>query len=333
MARQPSGLNDVTTTEELHHLLDSLIHKLLRGINDPGKYVDVAREHIEVVCSNVVNKLMDEPMMLELECPIAIVGDVHGQFIDLLRIFDRIGLPSEQKYLCLGDYVDRGPQSVEITTLLLAYKLRYPHNIFLLRGNHECERMCKSYGFEREIIQRYNDPSVLNNFTFVFNHMPIAAIIEKKLFCTHGGISKVLLQPDVTDLRAAVNEIRRPVDVPSIGLMCDLLWSDPMPASNPPPSGWETSPRGCSYRFGYDVMNAFLVKYGIKNIIRAHQYFHDGAKVINNKLVSIFSAPNYMNMFGNRGVAAKLEKYEDGFKTKVEFFDPANIEYAIPFMV
>ncbi|KAL5108554.1 Serine/threonine-protein phosphatase PP1 [Taenia crassiceps] len=99
MARQPSGLNDVTTTEELHHLLDSLIHKLLRGINDPGKYVDVAREHIEVVCSNVVNKLMDEPMMLELECPIAIVGDVHGQFIDLLRIFDRIGLPSNAMLL------------------------------------------------------------------------------------------------------------------------------------------------------------------------------------------------------------------------------------------
>ncbi|KAL5962898.1 Serine/threonine-protein phosphatase beta isoform [Taenia solium] len=137
MASQPPSLSDVIHTEQLDRLLNSPIHKLLRAIDDSGKYVDVEREHMEVVCSSVLT--------------------------DLLKIFNRIGLHSELKHLCLGDYADRGPQSVEITTLLLAYKLRYPHNIYLLRDNHECARMCKTHGFEREITQRYNDPNALNN--------------------------------------------------------------------------------------------------------------------------------------------------------------------------
>ncbi|KAH9284971.1 Serine/threonine-protein phosphatase PP1-2 [Echinococcus granulosus] len=333
MANESQGPSSATPMEELNTLLDSLIDQLVKGLEDPGNYVHVEREHIEVVCSSVVNKFLAEPMILDLHCPITIIGDVHGQFFDLLRIFNRMGLPSEQQYLCLGDYVDRGPQSVELTTLLFAYKLKYPQNIYLLRGNHECERMCKRFGFQREITQRYNDPKVLDNFTFAFNHMPIAAIIDQKIFCTHGGISKDLLETDVTDLRAAINGIPRPIDVPYSGLMCDLLWSDPMPESSPPPVGWERSPRGCSYRFGYDVMDAFLSKYNIMNIIRAHQVFQDGAKVFNKKLVSIFSAPNYMNRLGNKGVAATLKKQGEGFHTLVEFFEPANIEYMIPFMV
>lgn len=93
--------------------------------------------------------------------------------------------------------------------------------------------MCRIYGFEKEITQRYNDSNALTNFINVFNHMPIAAIIEQELFRTRGGISKVLLEPDATDLRVAISEIRRPVDVPSNGLMCSLLWSDPIPTSDP----------------------------------------------------------------------------------------------------
>ncbi|KAL5108860.1 Serine/threonine-protein phosphatase PP1-2 [Taenia crassiceps] len=271
-------------------------------------------------------------MILDLQCPINVVGDVHGQFIDLLRIFHRTGFPSEERYLCLGDYVDRGPQSVETVTLLFAYKLKYPHNIYLLRGNHECERMCKWKGFESEIMLRYDERRILNNFVVAFNYMPIAAIIEQSIFCTHGGISRVLMEPDVTDLRAAINAITRPVDVPTCGLMCDLLWSDPIPRSDPEPLGWQRSPRGSTFRFGHDVMDAFLYKYGMENIIRGHQFFMEGYKVINDKLISIFSAPNYVNESGNKGAIAIVTKPDE--KCDVDFvtFEPLNIEYSIPFM-
>ncbi|KAL5108744.1 Serine/threonine-protein phosphatase PP1-2 [Taenia crassiceps] len=239
MAKQPHNSPDAIPADELDNLLDSLIARLRGGIDNPGSYVDVDREHIEVVCSSVVDRFRDEPMILDLQCPINVVGDVHGQFIDLLRIFHRTGFPSEERYLCLGDYVDRGPQSVETVTLLFAYKLKYPHNIYLLRGNHECERMCQNNGFKREIMLRYNDRRLLDNFTFAFNYMPIAAVIEQAMFCAHAGISRVLMEPDVTDLRAAINAITRPVDVPTCGLMCDLLWSDPIPWSESDPFGWQ----------------------------------------------------------------------------------------------
>ena len=138
MANQPQGPNDVIPADNLDDLLDPLIAMLLNGWNNAGNYVDVEREHIEVVCSSVANVFNNEPMVLDLQCPINVVGDVHGQFIDLLRIFHRIGFPPEKRHLCLGDYVDRGPQSVEVATLLFAYKLKkYPYNIYLLRSYHE----------------------------------------------------------------------------------------------------------------------------------------------------------------------------------------------------
>ncbi|VDK41119.1 unnamed protein product [Taenia asiatica] len=311
--------------DNLDDLLDTLIIRLRGGRNNPGYYVDVEREHIEVVCSSVANVFYNEPMVLELQCPINVVGDVHGQFLDLLRIFQRTGFPPEEQYLCLGDYVDRGPQSVEVAILLFAYKLKYPHNIYLLRGNHECERMCKQNGFEREIVERYNDHRVLYNFTFAFNHMPIAAIIEETVFCAHGGISKDLMEPDVTDLRTAINAIPRPVDVPSGGLMCDLLWSDPIPESDPSPFGWRPSSRRVSFQFGCDVTHEFLEKHEMKNIIRGHQYFPKGFSFIHDKIITIFSAPNYMNRWGNKGAIGIMRKEDGKCKIYMRTFKPRNL--------
>ncbi|VDK27209.1 unnamed protein product [Taenia asiatica] len=333
MANQPQGPNDVIPADNLDDLLDPLIAMLLNGWNNAGNYVDVEREHIEVVCSSVANVFNNEPMVLDLQCPINVVGDVHGQFIDLLRIFHRIGFPPEKRYLCLGDYVDRGPQSVEVATLLFAYKLKYPHNIYLLRGNHESERMCRYKGFEGEIIQRYNDRRVLSNFIDAFNYMPIAAIIEQSIFCTHGGISRDLMAFEVTDLRAEINRITRPVDVPTDGIMCELLWSDPIPETDPSPFGWQPSMRGSGFRFGYDVTHEFLDKYEMTDIIRAHQYMPTGFRVFHDRLMSIFSAPNYMNRRRNKGAIAIVTKRNEMCNIEGEIFEPLNIEYRIPFMV
>lgn len=146
---------------------------------------------------------------------------ISGQYPDLLTIFTKCGLPPATNYLFLGDYVDRAHRSIECIMLLLCLKLKFPGRIFLLRGNHETASLNRVYGFFDECKRRYT-VKLWRTFVDCFNCMPIAALVEDKIFCTHGGLS-----PSLTDF-ADINQIRRPLDVPPEGLMCDLLWSDPV---------------------------------------------------------------------------------------------------------
>jgi serine/threonine-protein phosphatase PP1 catalytic subunit len=156
-----------------------------------------------------------------LEAPINICGDFHGQFYDMLRVFELCGGgPPKQKYLIVGDYVDRGKNSIELVCLLMAYKIRYPGSIFLLRGNHECRDISRIYGFYDECKRRL-DLSVWRAFCTMFNYLPICALIDERILCMHGGLS-----PDLIECKD-IMRIKRPSEVPDKGLMCDLLWSDP----------------------------------------------------------------------------------------------------------
>jgi serine/threonine-protein phosphatase PP1 catalytic subunit len=121
-----------------------------------------------------------QPMMLELEAPLKICGDIHGQYHDLLRLFEICGFPPEANYLFLGDYVDRGKQSLETICLMLAYKIKFPENFFLLRGNHECASINRIYGFYDEIKRRYNI-KMWRRFTDCFNQLPVTALIDDKI--------------------------------------------------------------------------------------------------------------------------------------------------------
>ena len=131
---------------------------------------------------------MKQPIMLELEAPISILGDIHGQFPDLLKLFELGGFPPKENYLFLGDYVDRGKQSIETISLLMAYKIKYPENFFLLRGNHECSTINKLYGFFDECKRRYNN-KLWKLFGDCFNTLPVMAIIDDKIICMPGGLS------------------------------------------------------------------------------------------------------------------------------------------------
>ena len=131
-----------------------------------------------------------------------------------------VGFPGSSNFLFLGDYVDRGKQSLETICLLLAYKIKFPENFFLLRGNHECASINRIYGFYDECKRRYN-LKLWKTFTEVFNQLPVAALIEDRILCMHGGLS-----PDLTDINS-IKKILRPTDIPDSGMLCDLLWSDP----------------------------------------------------------------------------------------------------------
>ncbi|AQK91454.1 Serine/threonine-protein phosphatase [Zea mays] len=187
-------------------------------------------------------------------------GDIHGQFVDLLRLFDLGGYPPTSTYIFLGDYVDRGKQSLETICLLLAYKLKYPDNIYLLRGNHEDAKINRVYGFYDECKRRFN-VRLWKIFCDCFNCLPMAALIDDKILCMHGGLS-----PELTSLDQ-IKDIERPTEIPDYGLLCDLLWSDPSHDTE----GWGESDRGVSCTFGADKLVEFLEKNDLDLVCRAHQ--------------------------------------------------------------
>lgn len=263
-----------------------------------------------MVCLRSRDILMQQPMLLELTAPIRIVGDTHGQFSDMLRLFEYGGFPPESNYLFLGDYVDRGKQSLECAIMVLAYKIKYPENFFVLRGNHECEAINRIYGFYDECKRRYSI-KLWKQFTDVFNVMPVAAVVADKIFCVHGGLS-----PELTDLDQ-IKKIQRPTPIPDTGLMCDLIWSDP----DKDLDEWGPNDRGVSFTFGETIVGQFLHKHDLDLICRAHQVVEDGYEFFaHRQLVTLFSAPNYCGEFDN---AAAMMTVDESLMCSFQILKPA----------
>ncbi|XP_010259515.1 PREDICTED: serine/threonine-protein phosphatase PP1 [Nelumbo nucifera] len=277
-------------------VLDDIIRRLLEGRG--GKQVQLSEVEIRQLCVNARHVFISQPNLLQLHAPIKICGDIHGQYQDLLRLFDYGGFPPASTYLFLGDYVDRGKKSLETICLLLAYKLRYPDKIHLLRGNHEDAKINRIYGFYDECKRRFN-VRLWKIFTDCFNCLPVAALIDEKILCMHGGLS-----PELHNVNQ-INEISRPTEIPDNGLLCDLLWSDPDPRIE----GWSESDRGVSCTFGADRVVEFLEKNDIDLICRGHQVVEDGYEFFaKRKLVTIFSAPNYGGEFDNAGALLSVDE-------------------------
>ncbi len=270
--------------------VDNILERLLsvRG-NKPGKTVDLKEEEIKYLIDKSMIIFKEQKMLIELEAPLRVCGDIHGQYYDLLRIFEHCGFPGEFNYLFLGDYVDRGKQSLETICLLLAYKIKYPLKVHLLRGNHESSVTNRIYGFYDECKRRYN-VRLWRNFTELFNYLPVAALIDEKILCMHGGLS-----PDLRNL-SSISEISRPTEIPDSGLLCDLLWSDP----DKEVLDFDENDRGVSVVFGEKIVQEFNRKNDLDLIIRAHQVVDDGYEFFaQRQLITIFSAPNYCGEFDN----------------------------------
>ncbi|XP_019232522.1 PREDICTED: serine/threonine-protein phosphatase BSL3-like isoform X2 [Nicotiana attenuata] len=262
------------------------------------------------LCDSAERIFASEPSVLQLRAPIKIFGDLHGQFGDLMRLFDEYGSPSTAgdisyiDYLFLGDYVDRGQHSLETITLLLALKVEYPLNVHLIRGNHEAADINALFGFRIECIERMGERDGIwawHRFNRLFNWLPLAALIEKKIICMHGGIGRSINHVE------QIENIQRPItmDAGSIVLM-DLLWSDP--TENDSVEGLRPNARGPGLvTFGPDRVMEFCNNNDLQLIVRAHECVMDGfERFAQGHLITLFSATNYCGTANNAGAILVL---------------------------
>ncbi|KAL8100880.1 hypothetical protein AgCh_032942 [Apium graveolens] len=257
------------------------------------------------LCYAAEQIFMHEPTVLQLKAPTKLFGDLHGQFGDLMRLFDEYGYPSTAgdityiDYLFLGDYVDRGQHSLETITLLLALKIEYPENVHLIRGNHEAADINALFGFRLECIERMGENDGIwawTRFNQLFNYLPLAALIEKKIICMHGGIGRSIHTVE------QIEKLERPItmDAGSLVLM-DLLWSDP--TENDSVEGLRPNARGPGLvTFGPDRVTDFCKRNKLQMIIRAHECVMDGfERFAQGQLITLFSATNYCGTANNAG--------------------------------
>lgn len=260
---------------------------------DVDKFIEsILANHITEYDLNVLFRqamevLYSEGTILNVSSPIVVCGDVHGQFFDVLQLFRVGGDPKDVKYLFLGDYVDRGFFSIETISLLLAYKIKYPNNFILLRGNHETRPINTTYGFYEEVIAKFGHASIWELCNQVFEMLPMAALIDNKIFCVHGGLSPAI---------RLVESIALLQKLPNIffdGPISDLCWSDPGEESL---QGWAVNnPRGAGWYFGSVAAEEFCHNNRLNFIARAHQLVLEGFQWhFNNRVATVWSAPNYM---------------------------------------
>ncbi|KRX52925.1 Serine/threonine-protein phosphatase 2A catalytic subunit beta isoform [Trichinella sp. T9] len=270
--------------------LDAQIEKLYRC-------EQLSENQVKNLCEKAKEILSEESNVQPVKCPVTVCGDVHGQFHDLMELFEMGGKSPDTNYLFMGDYVDRGYYSVETVTLLVALKVRYKDRITILRGNHESRQITQVYGFYDECLRKYGNSNVWKYFTDLFDYFPLTALVDNQIFCLHGGLS-----PSI-DTLDHVRGIDRLQEVPHEGPMCDLLWSDPDDRG-----GWGISPRGAGYTFGQDIAETFNHTNGLSLISRAHQLVMEGYNWCHDRqVVTIFSAPNYCYRCGNQAAIMELD--------------------------
>ena len=266
-------------------------------------------EDLKLLCEKAKEIFIEESNVQNVSAPVIICGDIHGQIHDLIELFKKGGDIPNSRYVFMGDYVDRGYNGVEVLELLLALKIKYPEHITLLRGNHESRQICFAYGFYEESTRKYGNANAWEYFTDLFDYLPLAALVEGKIFCVHGGLSPYISTVDQIRL------INRKMEIPREGVFCDLMWSDPDDIET-----WIISCRGAGWIYGWKVVDEFTHINGLELICRAHQLVMEGFKYWFEKknLCTVWSAPNYCYRCGNK---ASILKISSDLSRTIDYFD------------
>ncbi|OHS93968.1 Serine/threonine-protein phosphatase PP1 [Tritrichomonas foetus] len=349
-------------------MIEDIKETLLEIKGQPsGIHADLSDCEVYRVCQEVRQKILDEKNVLRINGPCYIIGDIHGQYQDLLMLFDQVGFfkdnkaqdsvdqiiieksndmiiqkvgfetqddhqlsdqidlsddpnktcseniseneqQTDVKMLFLGDYVDRGENSIEVITFLFVMKILFPDRIYLLRGNHETSDMNLENGLYDEIMDVFEDKGVWRSLNDVFNCLPFAAILNDKIFCVHGGIS-----PKIKKISEIENLERPLIHVDESGI-CDLLWSDPRRDVKK----FKKSERGLGFYFGKKPLKRFLKKNKLEMMIRGHEAVDDGFELPFGNHIKIVTVHS----------STRIE--EDGEETKAAFLKIDNkLDYTV----
>ncbi|XP_073990578.1 uncharacterized protein isoform X2 [Rhodnius prolixus] len=265
---------------------------------------------IVAICLEAIKIFMSQRIIIELNCPVTIVGDIRGHFYDLVRYIDFGGFPPRTSYLFLGNYISENEFSIETLTLILMLKVKFPENIFLLRGNRECDRYAEYSGFKNECLKRYKK-IVWKSFLNCFNCMPVAAIVCTIIFCCHGGLGPKL--DHIRDIRALI----RPTAVPEKGIYCDLLSADPLSKLK---KSYFRNLRQFSVYFTEPLVDRFLMKHMYQMIVRSNQFIKKGYKFqMCKRVLTVFSVPFIPIAYNNLGVVVSVRRPRSS-KIRLTFF-------------
>ncbi|CAD6332954.1 unnamed protein product [Miscanthus lutarioriparius] len=259
-----------------------------------------------IVKVKVKEILIEESNVQPVNSPVTVCGDIHGQFHDLMKLFATGGNVPDTNYVFMSDFVDRGFNSLEVFTILLLLKARYPAHITRLRGNHESRQLTQVYGFYDECQRKYGNANAWRYCTDVFDYLTLSAIINGTVLCVHGGLSPNVQSVDQIQI------IDRNCEIPHEGPFCDLMWSDPEEIDT-----WAVSPRGAGWLFGTRVTQEFNHINKIELVCRAHQLVQEGLKYMFDKgLVTVWSAPNCYRC----GNVASVLSCSENMEREVKFF-------------
>ncbi|XP_064240703.1 serine/threonine-protein phosphatase 2A catalytic subunit alpha isoform-like [Aotus nancymaae] len=257
----------------------------------------LSKSQVKSLCEKAKEILTKESNVQEVRCPVTVCGDVNGQFHDLMELFRSGGKSPDTNSLFIGDCVDRGYYSVETVTLLVALKVPYHECITILQGNHESRQITQVYCFYDDCLRKYGNANVWNILQIFFDYLPLTALVDRQIFCLHGGLWPYI---DTLDHIRAHGRLQ---EVPHEGPMCDLLWSDPDDRG-----GWGISPRGAGYTFGQDISETFNYANGLTLVSRVNQLLMEGYNWCDDRnVVMIVSAPNYCYYCGNQAAIMELD--------------------------
>ena len=326
VAAMSISINDVddATLHLPETITQPVVHDLIQHFNNGQR---LHYKYVLTVLEAAAGVMQEEPTVTRIPKPkgqrvVTVVGDLHGSFNDLTYILSEIGYPNPNNIIIFnGDFVDRGPNGLEVLLSVLSLKVAHPHHVFINRGNHEDAKLARAYDFHGQVLDKYIDkgPAVYQAIGKCFAQLPLCTVIEEEAFVVHGGLpleaSVTLKDIEDIDRREVTSCITKDVaglSASQLSAIEGLLWSDPEPDLE----GRRFNHRreaGCLY--GVDTVREWLAINGLRYFVRSHQCVPFGVEEVDcgegMKLYTVFSASNYPSHMGmNQGAVLQFREGE-----------------------